>query len=72
MSAEPYDIRHKEWESAPRSHLLVSSLRITETPSHWRIAVWNRGGKAGDLVVNAADGPAICDRLLPPAERDEW
>ena len=47
----------------------ISSIRVTESPSHWRIEVWNRGGKAGELVVGAEDGQTVVDRLLPPKAR---
>lgn len=45
---------------------LVTSVRIDANPRHWWISIWNRGGKAGDLCVDAADGQAIVDRLIPP------
>jgi hypothetical protein len=56
---------------AVRSTFLVSSVRVVETPAHWRISVWNRGGKSGELVVNASDGPKFLDMFLPPDIRYE-
>jgi hypothetical protein len=50
----------------PERRALITSLRVEANPRHWRITVWNRGGKAGTLTVNAADGPAVVDRLIPP------
>lgn len=29
------------------------------------MAVWNRGGKAGDLVLDAGDAHAVAERLIP-------
>lgn len=49
---------------------LISSLRIERSPRHWYITIWNRGGKAGAICVNASDGQAIVDRLLPPDHRE--
>lgn len=48
---------------------LVTSVRIDANPRHWWLGVWNRGGKAGDLCVNAADGQAVVDLLIPPADQ---
>lgn len=43
---------------------LISSVRIEPRGSqHAEIHVWNRGGKAGVLVVNAEDAQAVADRL---------
>lgn len=43
---------------------VISSILIEESPAHWRIHVWNRGGKAGVLCVNAEDGNAVVGRLM--------
>jgi hypothetical protein len=48
---------------------LITSVRVYRSPSHWRIAIWNRGGRAGELCVDAADGPGFLDLLLPPDTR---
>ena len=42
---------------------LVSSIWIMKNPHHWRITVFNRGGNAGTLTVNADDGPDFVRRL---------
>jgi len=42
---------------------LISSVRVEHGPRHDRVRVWNRGGLAGVLVVDAGDGNAIADRL---------
>jgi hypothetical protein len=52
-----------------RTELRVSSLRVSIEEKHWIIAVWNRGGRSGELAVLAADGPAFVDALLPPDVR---
>lgn len=44
---------------------LISSLRWEVLGEQAYISVWNRGGKAGDLVVDADDAPAIVERLIP-------
>lgn len=61
--------------SISRTALRVSSVRVEKTPTHWHIAVWNRGGRAGELSVLAADGPAFVTALLPPDAAgpvEEW
>lgn len=47
----------------------VSAVFVRATPSHWRLAVYNRNGYAGDLTILAADGPYVLERLLPFAIR---
>lgn len=48
-----------------RDHtMIVSSVRVEETPLHAWIDIWNRGGKAGTLCVNKADWQHIVCRLL--------
>ena len=48
----------------PRERPVVNSVRIEKNPAHWHIGVWNRGGKAGDLCVDAEDGPEVIRRLF--------
>lgn len=48
-----------------RSDLLITTVRIEETPGHDLVHVWNRGGKAGVLTVNKGDGRAVAKLLLP-------
>lgn len=55
-------------ENGPRDHL-VSSVRIHKTPAHWIFHIWNRGGKSGELTVNASDGPTFLDLFLPKRVR---
>lgn len=38
---------------------IVSSLRVEEGPAHDHVHVWNRGGKAGELVVQRGDGETL-------------
>ena len=42
---------------------VVTSVRIEENERHWRLTVFNRGGNAGTLTVDASDGPVIVARL---------
>ena len=50
---------------------LISSVRVEPGPKHARLSVWNRGGLAGVLVVNAEDAKEIAARLLDHVpERD--
>lgn len=58
-------------EDRSESRALITSVRVQASPVHWTLSVWNRGGFAGGIVVNAEDGPAVLDRLLPPAQRSE-
>lgn len=48
---------------------VISSVRVEKNPRHWHLHIWNRGGKAGTLIVNAEDGPAIVDRLMASREQ---
>ena len=43
---------------------LISSTRVEEGARHDRVHVWNRGSKAGVLVVESGDGCAVSARLL--------
>ncbi len=42
---------------------LISSVKVEHGSRHDRVHVWNRGGKAGVLVVDSGDGDTIADRL---------
>jgi hypothetical protein len=50
---------------------VVSSVRVIFTGSHAKIAVWNRGGLAGELVVNAEDADAMV-LILTDKRRTSW
>lgn len=63
MTTEPFEVRWQMDNGSVRP--LISSIRVYPSPSHWRLHIWNRGGKAGELCVNAADGQAVIDRLIP-------
>jgi hypothetical protein len=43
---------------------LVSSVRVHEEGNHDVVRVWNRGGLAGELVVNKGDGEPLARRLI--------
>lgn len=43
---------------------IISSVQVEEGPSHDRVHVWNRGGKAGVLTVEKGDGEDIAKKLL--------
>lgn len=47
---------------------IVSSVRVIPGATHDVVSVWNRGGLAGDLRVNAGDGEAFAALLLNAAE----
>lgn len=47
-----------------KANNLVTSVTVVFGPSHDNISVWNRGGHAGSLVVNAGDGELVAKRLL--------
>ena len=47
---------------------LISSVRVEHGPGHDHVHVWNRGGKAGILVVNKGEGDQIAARLLDSYE----
>jgi hypothetical protein len=66
-AAEPFEVRHRMMDHHPRP--LISSVRVDPNPRHWWLHIWNRGGKAGILCVNAADGEALLARLIPPIDQ---
>jgi hypothetical protein len=43
---------------------IITTVRVEEGLGHDRVHVWNRGGKAGELVVDKGDGHRIAHRLL--------
>lgn len=49
----------------------VSSVRVTVQGDHIRLAIWNRGGLAGELTVNVKDADEIVLRLTD-ARRISW
>jgi len=50
---------------------LISSVRVEHGPGHDRVHVWNRGGKAGVLVVTKGDGDDVAERLRASASEGE-
>lgn len=44
---------------------LVSSVACEVLGGHCHVKIWNRGGCAGTIVVNAADGIKIAKMLVP-------
>lgn len=59
----------KGWQDGHKP--LISSIRVnSKNDRHWHISIWNRGGRAGTICVDAADGPAIIERLLPTSQRE--
>jgi len=44
---------------------LISTVRVECGAVHDKIHVWNRGGKAGVLIVNHGDGAVIAGLLGP-------
>ena len=53
-----------------RERPIISSVRIEKSPTHWHIDVWNRGGKAGTIRVDADDGPEVIRRLFGSDETE--
>lgn len=49
----------------------VSSVRIKVQGGHARLSIWNRGGLAGEIVVNTADADEIVN-LLTGSRRTSW
>lgn len=47
-----------------KGNLVVTSVRVEESPGHDLVHVWNRGGKSGVLTVNKGDGLEFARRLL--------
>lgn len=43
---------------------IITTIRLEEGPGHDRLHVWNRGGKAGELVVELGDGKELVHRLF--------
>lgn len=73
MTEQSIRVKGYEGPAGPtRERPVISSLRIEKTPAHWHIGVWNRGGKAGTLCVDADDGPEVIRRLFGSDETEEW
>lgn len=64
MAEEQLTIKNRT--DRPSNRAIITSLRIKKNPRHWQITVWNRGGQAGILMVDAADGETIVNKLIPP------
>lgn len=59
---------YRDLPNAVRGDLMITSVRVEQGPGHDHVHVWNRGGKAGTLVVTSGDGYAIARLLLPNGE----
>lgn len=42
---------------------LISTVKIEKVGGHEHVHVWNRGGKAGTLIVTEGDGEKVARRL---------
>lgn len=51
--------------TATPSSPLITSIRVESLGTHAHLTVWTRGGNAGTLVVDAADGIPLALRLVP-------
>lgn len=49
---------------------LISSVRVEVRGAHAEIGIWNRGGKAGSITVNARDADLFVSRLITDDVRD--
>lgn len=49
----------------------VSSVRVTIQGAHAKLAIWNRGGLAGELIVYVDDAPELVN-LLTGSRRTSW
>ena len=47
----------------PVNRILVSSMRVLPGKQHDKIEIFNRGGKAGELLVTAGDADEFVRRL---------
>lgn len=45
---------------APPINHLISSAKVSALGAHDLVRLWNRGGLAGELVVNHGDGDTLC------------
>jgi hypothetical protein len=52
-----------------KSDLLVTSVVVKRLGGHDHVKVWSRGGRAGDLVVNAGVNDEDCCDMKP---RQRW
>lgn len=64
------ELRHsrRDLPTTVKSNLLITTVRVEESPGHDHVHVWNRGGKSGVLTVNKGDGKSIARLLLPKGE----
>lgn len=56
-----------EAPNVTKSDILVTSVRVIPEHGHDRLVVFNRGQRAGDLIVGEGDGGKIARRLLADA-----
>jgi len=47
---------------------LITTVKVEKVGGHEHVHIWNRGGKAGVLVVTEGDGALIEQRLLGAVE----
>lgn len=65
MTLHEFKHPHRDLPTTVRSDLPITTVRVEEAPGHDYVHVWNRGGKAGELVVKKGDGIHIAHLLLP-------
>lgn len=54
-----------QYEQEEREMLkLITTAKVITVDGHDHVHVWNKGGKAGTLIVKQGDGEEIADRLL--------
>jgi hypothetical protein len=61
-----YKAKNLDAPDTVRSHVVVTTCVLEENAGHDLLAVFNRGGRSGQLVVQKGDGALLADRLMGP------
>lgn len=74
METETFWIEHRELNDpnfVPSDHL-ITSCRVVTGPVHDWVTIFNRGARAGRIVVDAGDGNALALRLVGQPTAYVW
>ena len=56
----------RDLRDRPGERSIISLIRVSKENNRWWLTIWNRGGQAGILVVDAVDGQTVVNKLIPP------
>jgi hypothetical protein len=56
----------KDLRDRPGERSIISSIKVSKENNRWWLTIWNRGGQAGIIIVDAVDAPTVINKLIPP------